>query len=294
MVAMFLPALSQNKIVRKPTIKNNTSKSTTSLGKANIIKVKTASQFLDALGSNRTIIVDVESELYMTDEMINRLNAGRVKEFKMVSDKEKSPGVYASWGFGPSVLMYKLHDLTIKGKSIKTKITIESSHESVFDLYNCNNVKIENLTLGHSEGTCTGSVVCLKYCNNINFANVGLFGCGAEGLRINDSNNISCVNSSIYQCKDYIFDVGPNVNNVILSNCSIYDIGCSDYDGGFSIDNNVKNLKIEKCIIKGIKGKLFYTIRSPFTLEDCTIYHLKEKMGEIDNVKFINCKFIEP
>ena len=155
---------SGGQIVRKktPNVAQSPNKST---NKKQFV-VTNAKEFLDAIGSNREIIVKTSTPIDLTDEMIKRLNNGSVIEHKL--EKSVPKGLYADWGMsGPGVVFAGLNNLTIKGYTKNTKITVESYECAVIRLSKCSNLKFENLVLGHNRGTCYGPVIQVDTCREI-------------------------------------------------------------------------------------------------------------------------------
>lgn len=259
--------------------------------------VTNAKEFLDAIGSNREIIVKTSTSIDLTDEMIKRLNDGSVLEHKL--EKNVAKGLYADWGMsGPGVVFAGLNNLSIKGYTKKTEIRVESYECAVIRLIKCSNIKFENLVLGHNRGTCYGPVIQIDTCKNISVLSSGLFGCGTEGLCINSSTGIVCKESQIYSCRDHIVTIYGNSRNIHFSDCNIYDIGKQSLSvfgpGGFVIGKEANKIVFTRCNMRDIRGVLFNKVESMLLLENCQISHNKDKSGDMSNVVLKNCQWIVP
>jgi hypothetical protein len=258
--------------------------------------VTNAKEFLDAIGSNREIIVKTSTSIDLTDEMIKRLNDGSVLEHKL--EKNVAKGLYADWGMsGPGVVFAGLNNLTIKGYQKNTKITVESFECAVIRLSKCSNIRIEQLVLGHNHGTCFGPVIQVDTCNNISVISSGLFGCGTMGLYIENSNNVVCKDSQIYSCREYIVSIYGNSKKIHFTDCKIYNIGEKEWptlSGGFVIGNGSNDIVFSRCKISDVSGDLFPKVKSPLILEKCTITHDKDKSGDKSNVILRDCQWIVP
>lgn len=277
---------SGGQIVRKKTPKAVQSPNKPATQKQYV--VTNAKEFLDAIGSNREIIVKASTPIDLTDEMVKRLNNGSVIEHKL--EKSVPKGLYADWGMsGPGVVLAGLKNLTIKGHHKNTKITVESFECAVIRLSKCSNIRMEQLVLGHNRGTCYGPVIQVDTCNNISVISSGLFGCGTQGMCINNSDNIICRNTQIYSCRDNIVGIYGKSHKIYLSDCNIYDIA-----SGFHIEKGSNDIMLSNCKIGDIKGELFPKVESPLLLERCTITHDKDESGDKSNVILRDCQWIVP
>ena len=285
---------SGGQIVRKKTPKAVQSPNKPATQKQYV--VTNAKEFLDAIGSNREIVVKASTPIDLTDEMVKRLNNGSVIEHKL--EKSVPKGLYADWGMsGPGVVLAGLKNLTIKGHHKNTKITVESFECAVIRLSKCSNIRIEQLVLGHNHGTCFGPVIQVDTCNNISVISSGLFGCGTMGLYIENSNNVVCKNSQIYSCREYIVSIYGNSKKIHFTDCKIYNIGEKEWptlSGGFVIGNGSNDIVFSRCKISDVSGDLFPKVKSPLILEKCTITHDKDKSGDKSNVILRDCQWIVP
>ena len=270
-------------------VRKKTPKAVQSLNKSETQKqyvVTNAKEFLDAIGSNREIIVKASTSIDLTDEMVKRLNNGSVIEHRL--EKSVPKGLYADWGMsGPGVVLAGLKNLTIKGHHKNTKITVESFECAVIRLSKCSNIRMEQLVLGHNRGTCYGPVIQIDTCSNVSVLSSGLFGCGTQGMCINNSDNIICRNTQIYSCRDNIVGIYGKSHKIYLSDCNIYDIA-----SGFHIEKGSNDIMLSNCKIGDIKGELFPKVESPLLLERCTITHDKDKSGDKSKVILRNCQWI--
>ena len=284
MLIMSITISAQNiggEIIRKQTNQVTNKKEQTISNTNDVIVVKTPSEFLKSIASNRTIIVDSPDPLKMTNEMVNMLNEGTIVEYELVDPK--SSGLYADWADGPGIVFANINNLTIKGVDNEAEITVESAYCSVIRMVNCSNIVIEQMTLGHNEGTCGAPVVELEGCDNVSFVSSGLFGCGTEGFIIDSCNNITCKNSNIFQCSRNISTI-RNSGHVKYTNCNIYDIR-----GGLIVEEGCNNILFEGCNIHDIDGELFKLIESEVTLRKCVISHDKLNLGSSSNIVFTEC-----
>lgn len=147
---------------------------------------------------------------------------------------------------GQEVVIDGLSNVTIIGDN--SVVLARARYANVISFVNCTNIKLENITLGHTpqKAYCTGNVLCFYNCENIELVNLQLFGCGTYGIMATDSKNIlvsgskifECTyggiyvssteitveNSMIYDCKD-VFSVisGTENSTVMLENLSVYN-----------------------------------------------------------------------
>jgi len=121
-------------------------------------------------------------------------------------------------------IIENVYQLEITGNSIKqNKITSSIPHNTIIIFIHSNNIKIQNLSIGHfpEVGYCTGDVLYFKECNNVLIHNCDLFGSGVVGLNISKS-NIWCYNTTIRDCSENIINLNTNRSSLSFYNCNFY------------------------------------------------------------------------
>ncbi len=202
------------------------------------IRVKTADQFLDAIGSDRKIIL--EAELI---DLSTARNYGVAGEFYYWEDNYD----------GPSLVIRDVTNLTILAEGedrAAHTIAAVPRYAHVLTFENCSAVTLSGFTAGHTTepGYCMGGVLCYRRCNDLLVENCGLYGCGVVGVQTDSCSNLQVVNSDIYECSDggvwlyntdYVRISGTTFrdlggNTFSLHNCSRVTLDGEALDGNYS------------------------------------------------------------
>ena len=178
------------------------------------ITVTTIDEFLNAIGPDRTIILD-GSSLSLADAA----GYGSVD------------GMYYRWNAcydGPQLIICGVSNLTIRGAAddpAATTFMAVPRYADVICFQGCDNVRLSCLTLGHSEGAsdCAGAVLDFESCNGITLDSCRLYGCGTIGVNAYTCSDIRLTDCEIYDCS-----IGGVVLFTVYSasfqNCRIYDV----------------------------------------------------------------------
>ena len=192
------------------------------------ITVNTTIDFLNALGSNRTIIVK-QGEY---DLSAHTNSSGASHYFRNTYD-------------GAELVFEAIENLTIRGAgSSLTHFITRPSYGNVFVLEDCSNIRFEGLKAGHGpeKGYCTGGVIQLEGRSEIEVNNCLLYGSGVEGITAHNSFQISLNNTLIQGCTYGIFTL-VNCENVNFNACKFFD------NVEFEMVNilNCKDISLKNC-----------------------------------------------
>ena len=185
-----------------------------------VVVVETVDQFLAAIGP--------DTEIQMAPGSYNLCEA---------ETYGKATGtMYYSWGEvydGYQLVIFAVENLTIKGSSkLVTTVETEPRYANVMYLQNCSNVAMEGFTAGHIKGAgeCSGGVVFLEGCSDVDMTGLGLYGCGVLGLQTDLCSNVTLRDSDIYDCSSSAVNLNASTG-IILDGCRIYNIGREQYGG---------------------------------------------------------------
>ena len=228
---------------------------------AKVIPVSNVREFLEAIGPDRTIQMKAGTyRLELTD-------AGDRKflEWEKAFD-------------GYQLKLRNLSNLTILGVDKEpAKLLIKPSYAYVLTLSKCQNIRLANLTLGHSPepGACTGGGVRLDNCKTIVLNKLDLFGCGTDGLNLTDVEALTLTDSTIHDC---------TVGAVWASGCTKLRFTNSNFFDNKGFDTffaflNSADVYLDKCLIRSnsnepvvMASSLFQVgPRSVVLLKDCRI-----------------------
>ena len=180
--------------------------------------VTSLEEFLDAIGSNRKIIVDTA--------LLDQSKADTGKD-----------GTNYSWEEvfdGRQLVIHDVDNLTICGKAGRNSNVISAAprYAQVLTFRNCTNVSVENLTVGHTKepGYCIGGVLWFESCVNVQVTKCGLYGCGTVGVQAYDSRNVHIKDNEIYECS-YGGVLLSNVATAAMEGNTFRDLG--DEYGGY-------------------------------------------------------------
>ena len=152
-------------------------------------------------------------------------------------------GTY-SWletGDGSQLMISDVQDLTIEAQDAeKTIISALPRYATVMNFMNCENLTLRNITLGHVEGAgvCSGGVLYLGNCLGVTVEGCALFGCGTIGVQAEYSDNITVMDTEIYDCS-YGASTIIGCYDMRFENCEIFD--CAAIGAGlFAVENSAE------------------------------------------------------
>ena len=133
---------------------------------------------------------------------------------------------------GAEVAVKNVANVTLRGAgdTEETEIVIEPRYATVLTFEKCDNLKVYNLTMGHTEtGECSGSVLNLSACDGAELRDLDLYGCGVIGLECsNGTQNVTVYDSTIRDCSWGPLDVYDATGKIELYDCSL----TGSYGGG--------------------------------------------------------------
>lgn len=291
---------------------------TTSEEKIIDVTVGTAQEFVNAIGSNKRILLKPGVYNLSDIEQINKTDNSVT--WKTVYD-------------GKELNIQNIHNLTIEGmESGKIEIKVSPRFANIMNFTNVSNVTIKNIIAGHTPAPyeCNAGVLEFSNSNDISIMNSELYGCGSIGLSLNNVKRLNVSNSKIDHCslraiqiynsEAIKFTESKIVNheaysNIIMVNgskditfekCEVADN--NNFSWSFIEASDDSNVLLDKCVVKNNSksvdskfntDKIYFfnttdyygNSNSKITIKDSEIsnntcdYLLDNK----DNVKFENC-----
>lgn len=229
-----------------------------------VVKVKTVDEFLKAIAPN-TVIELGEGEF----------------DLSKASDYAKESGSnYYSWsrdigdeGNHAELVIKNVEGLTIRGAGAgKTTIAAVPRYANVIRFAGCNKLTVSNLTAGHTRepGFCSGGVLFMDGCSDINVDTCGLYGCGTTGVIANRCSKLNVTNCDIYECSIGAVEA-QHCEDVLVSSCDIHDHGTreldsnafdlftADYSMGFTVYNcKIHNNKSERLLSACVSRNVYF------------------------------------
>lgn len=227
-----------------------------------VFPVNNAEEFINAIGSNRTI------EVSPGDYILSAIPDRYMHHIRWDPEFD-----------GKTITIRNVENLVIKGSDRSTtQLLVNPRYVFVLNFENCKQVTLQGLTLGHTpeKGVCTSGVIGVNNCQDFSIDNCDLFGCGTEGLTLENVQSLSFNNSiirecsygimSIKGCKNLLFNkstftkneqyYGINIsdtNKVVFSSC---DFSNNKVDGPLFQAISSSNIVLQKCQLElsNIKG----------------------------------------
>lgn len=191
--------------------------------------------------------------------------------FFLLSDAatfEKDTGnAYCEWCYtydGYELLIKNVDNLTIHGSGMaETTIQAEPRFANVLRFSDCTNIKITDLTAGHTiaDNGCLGDVLRFEGCNKVTVSECGLFGCGSTGVSTDFCNNMTISDCEIYNCSASGVWFGDS-RKITVEKCYIHDLGQeNEYAAiaAFGVYGS-QSITFSHCNTQG--NQLFYYINS--------------------------------
>ena len=178
------------------------------------VTVKTVDEFLEAIGPDRTIVLDGTN-----------FDLSKAKNYGDIGT------AYYRWEEVPDGFALVIHDadkLTIKAKNTDpASTTLEAlpRYANVLTFKDCYQVTVEGFTAGHTKekGACAGGVLYFDDCESIKVEKMRLYGCGDMGIDTYMCTDIDVINTEIYECTSggcYLLCT----KGITFKDCNIHDV----------------------------------------------------------------------
>ena len=245
--------------------------------------VSTAQEFLDAIGSNRTIVVNADL-LEITPALLSPKNKGLEVSYDQVATTSKKV-FFVEQTDGPELHIANVQNLKIVAGQDIVILQIDPRYADVISFNRCSGITLKGLTIGHSEeGYCDQGVLGFEDCTGIVVDRCDLYGCGTEGVEINKCTDVMFKGTKIRDCSYHIMHVF-NSSHVTFDSCQFFR------NREFQQVNiwGCTNVLFDNCMFANNTGELF-NVSCPVTMKDCVILHDFMFWGDDDgNIEYINC-----
>lgn len=277
--------------------------SSVAMAKDKVIIVKTAKQFIEALGPERTIVIDSKTPLNITaalTELIdnNRINEGATYYAQTISDEtteaEPLPNAleWVTWASntdGPTLQVRYVNDLTIKAKKGKATLLATPRYANVLEFVDSYNVHLDHLILGHTEeGYCDKGVVEFDGTTIVKIDDCDFFGCGTEGFVFYDCKDVKVNRSTVYDCSYHTMHIDHS-EFVRFNDCRFYNN--REYEQ-LNIDDD-SQVVFTHCAFENLQGPLFclasYVNFYNCSFHDCQIDPVQEDFDRQDFAILRHC-----
>ena len=237
------------------------------------VTVRDERGFLDALKDNTTILLPEGTRLNLSrvlDKASGFKGEGRAYEGYVEPHMQSGEPTLVSESVfdGHQLTVVNLRNVTISG-SDDCHIVVDPAYAYVLNFVQCENIRIENVTMGHTaEGYCTGGVVGMYRCSGMEIDSCDLYGCGAYGLVADTTRDVTMTRTIIRDCSYGIMQLF-GCSGATFSDCSFYRN--REYSL-VTVDAGCSGVLFEACRFFENQGLLF-DLQSRIQLKSCGIVH---------------------
>ena len=237
------------------------------------VTVRDERGFLDALKDNTTILLPEGTRLNLSrvlDKASGFKGEGRAYEGYVEPHMQSGEPTLVSESVfdGHQLTVVNLRNVTISG-SDDCHIVVDPAYAYVLNFVQCENIRIENVTMGHTaEGYCTGGVVGMYRCSGMEIDSCDLYGCGAYGLVADTTRDVTMTRTIIRDCSYGIMQLF-GCSGATFSDCSFYRN--REYSL-VTVDAGCSGVLFEACRFFENQGLLF-DLQSRIQLRSCGIVH---------------------
>lgn len=230
-----------------------------------VVFVASEEQFLNALGDNRVVEIGTNVHLNLSRILYQRDLFSDVSGRVWASNVERggnTPAVICEpCGDGHQLTLQNFKNLIIRGQN-NSSIEVEPRYAYCLNLIDCESCKIENLTIGHTEGgTCEGGVIGVTGGKDNYIVSCDLYGCGTYGIVARETKRLSVFRTNIHDCTYGIMELWDS-EDITFEDCDFFknrefDLisnmdspntvfrGCRFYDNWSDVALFVSNLDIK-------------------------------------------------
>ena len=171
-----------------------------------MVIVETAEELMNALGDYTTVVLMPGT--YNLTEWVDEHSKEVEKwdwEFVDPDSTAEYFGIYQESVFdGTGLILANYYGLTLTSADPEdpAEIVVEPRYADVLSFVDCGNITIDNLVLGHTieQGSCQGDVLSLYDCYNVHVVDSELYGCGTYAFEVTDSGNLNVSGCDIHDC----------------------------------------------------------------------------------------------
>ncbi len=255
-----------------------------------VIRVSSTEEFLEAIAPGVTIFV--EPGYYNMSEYLEEVSMWKGYDWNAEHPYVKLEDCYD----GVEVVIENADDLTIMGdveSLADTEIVVEPRYAAVLTFYNCCNLNLSFLTMGHTEtGDCSGNVLNFYGCKNITLSAMDLYGCGVCAIETGKgTGDLYVYSSTLRDCSYGSLYITEAVGDFEFHDCTL----TGSYCGGYYENSADCELYFYNCIFGEEETNTWYFWKDIHTM-DCTWSEVTEypdyeyePVFDIENMQEIGC-----
>ena len=259
----------------------------------NFYSVTNETEFLAALGNNRTVVIAAGAHLNLSrvlerEEMFVG-ERGRRWTGDATAIVSKDPLVVSeSETDGRQLALVNMKNLIIKGEQ-NSSIEVDPRYSYCLYFINCENCEVHNLTIGHTEGGyCSGGVIGVRGGRMTLVKDCDLYGCGTFGLDLIETSDFALINSNIHDCTYGIMELRSCVS-VKFTKCDFF----SNREYALIEGWGNEGLVFDDCRFFANWGDApLFRLDNTFYLMGCQVYHPSENLGSMNMCEQIGQKTV--
>ena len=259
----------------------------------NFYSVTNETEFLAALGNNRTVVIAAGAHLNLSRVLEREEMFVGERGRRWTSDASaiasKDPLVVSeSETDGRQWALVNMKNLIIKGEQ-NSSIEVDPRYSYCLYFINCENCEVHNLTIGHTEGgTCSGGVIGVRGGRMTLVKDCDLYGCGTFGLDLIETSDFALINSNIHDCTYGIMELRSCVS-VKFTKCDLF----SNREYALIEGWGNEGLVFDDCRFFANWGDApLFRLDNTFYLMGCQVYHPSENLGSMNMCEQIGKKTV--
>ena len=239
-----------------------------------VVTVNTEEQFINALGNDRTIELGADVHLNLS-RILEREDwfsgvPGRAWVTIAKSDGGSQPTVISEYcNDGQQLVLKNMRNLVIRGKH-NSSIEVNPRYSFCLSFMNCSGCKVENLTIGHTEGGyCDGGVIGVEGGSDNSIVSCDLYGCGTYGIVTRETSDLLVSKTNIHDCTYGIMELYSS-ESVRFEDCDFF----SNREYELITNHGSENVVFRDCRFFGnwADAPLFQSSED-IMLYKCEVYH---------------------
>lgn len=245
--------------------------------------VTSETEFLAALGDNRTILIGEDCHLNLSRVLENEQYFKNIQGRRWASDAtaiiSKQPLVVSeSETDGRQLALVNFKQLVIRGAH-NASIEVDPRYSYCLYFINCEHCEVQNLTIGHTEGGyCSGGVIGVKGGRQNVVKDCDLYGCGTYGLDLMETTDFSLLNSNVHDCTYGIIQM-RSCMAVRFTDCDFFN----NREYGLIEGWGCEGVSFMGCrIFANWANAPLFNLDNTFYMAGCQIYHPTQNLGTID------------
>ncbi|MFK7738809.1 MAG: hypothetical protein AB8H80_00700 [Planctomycetota bacterium] len=257
------------------------------------IRATSATEFVAALGSNRTIEIPAGTVIKLPEAEFEPTPAVHYSTDGEGADTWDEMRQYVTANLKPgnpdkgSLVIRGLENLRIVAVGGQAEMESDFFESRLLEFRNCSGIALDNFTIGHAKDgkmkrTCAGGVLAFHTCRDISLHRMDLYGCGTEGILAHKVERLHADTLRIHHCA-YGFIFAETSRDWTIRN-GMFEETHTWMDNGAIGLVDAKNFRFEHCTIRGLQGAPNLPIMQAVTSEGVRFE------GGIENITGLNGK----